>query len=414
MSTVVNSSTAKRTLVLASIIFAGEIIFSLPFHIPRFFRPTMLESFSITNTQLGDIFAVYGVVATLAYFPGGLIADRFSPRKLMSFSLLATALGGIYLHSLPTAGGLQLLFGYWGLTTILLFWSAMIKVTRQWGASDAQGLAFGVLDGGRGFVASLFASAAVLILALSTANNQSSLQGVILFYSLVTFIAALVIWLLIPESESEANQKQAVSRRHILEVLKNTNVWLQGGIVVAAYCGYKALDNYGIYAVEVLGMSQLESAEFTTLASYSRPFAAIGAGLIVDRLRPSLIIKLLFGLLGATFLVLATLNPSNSLIWFVSANLLITFVAVYALRGVYFALLEESRLKMQSTGAAVGVISFLGFTPDIFFAPITGRILDANPGFAGFQHYFALMAIVAFVGLALASVLLKRVSAKPT
>lgn len=409
MDAVIKYSTVKRTLVLASIIFAGEIIFSLAFHIPRFFRPTMLESFSLTNTQLGDIFAVYGVVAMLAYFPGGLIADRFSPRKLMSFSLLATALGGIYLHSIPSSGGLKILFGYWGLTTILLFWSAMIKVTRQWGASDAQGLAFGLLDGGRGFVASLFASGAIFILGLSATSNQNGLQGVILFYSVVTAIAALMTWFLIPDVAEKSAQREAVSKKHIQEVLKNASVWLQGGIVIAAYCGYKALDNYGIYAVEVLGMTQLESAEFTTLASYSRPLAAIGAGLIVDRLRPSFIIKLLFGVLGAAFVLLATLNPSEGFLWLVSANLLITFVAVYALRGVYFALLEESRLKMHSTGAAVGIISFLGFTPDVFFAPITGRILDANPGFEGFQNYFALMAVIAFIGLVLTTILLRRV-----
>ena len=79
------------------IILAGELIFALPFHLARFFRPTFLQAFGLTNTQLGDIFAVYGVVAMLSYFPGGIIADKYPPNRLMSFSLLATALGGLYL-----------------------------------------------------------------------------------------------------------------------------------------------------------------------------------------------------------------------------------------------------------------------------------------------------------------------------
>jgi hypothetical protein len=41
-----------------ALILAGEVIFSLPFHIPRFFRPTLLETFELSNTQLGDIFAL--------------------------------------------------------------------------------------------------------------------------------------------------------------------------------------------------------------------------------------------------------------------------------------------------------------------------------------------------------------------
>ena len=61
--------TPSRLLVLGTLIVIGEAIFGLPFHIPRYFRATTLEVFSLSNTQLGDLFAVYGVTATLAYFP---------------------------------------------------------------------------------------------------------------------------------------------------------------------------------------------------------------------------------------------------------------------------------------------------------------------------------------------------------
>ena len=57
---------------------------------------------------------------------------------------------------------------------------------------------------------------------------------------------------------------------------------------------------------------------------------------------------------------------------------MVTFIAVYALRGIYFSLIEESRVDRRITGSAVGLISVLGFTPDIFFGAITGRILDAR------------------------------------
>jgi len=65
-------------MLMLTLIFAGEIVFLLPFHTTRFFRPTMLEAFELTNTQLGDFFAVYGIMAMIAYFPGGALADRFS------------------------------------------------------------------------------------------------------------------------------------------------------------------------------------------------------------------------------------------------------------------------------------------------------------------------------------------------
>ena len=59
------------------------------------------------------------------------------------------------------------------------------------------------------------------------------------------------------------------------------------------------------------------------------------------------------------------------------------------------------------TGAAVGLVSLVGYTPEVFFAPITGRILDANPGLVGFQHYFLFLATVAALGIAVVFALLR-------
>ena len=51
---------------MVALVLAGELIFGLPFHTARFFRPTFLEVFGFSNTQLGDVFAVYGITAMLA------------------------------------------------------------------------------------------------------------------------------------------------------------------------------------------------------------------------------------------------------------------------------------------------------------------------------------------------------------
>ena len=128
--------------VIIGLVVAGEIIFGLPFHIARFFRPTMLGVFGLTNAELGDAIAVYGVTAMISYFPSGLIADRFSARKLMSFSLFATGLGGVWMSAIPGKSVLFVLFGFWGITTILLFWSAMITRYARMGRKICTGQGF--------------------------------------------------------------------------------------------------------------------------------------------------------------------------------------------------------------------------------------------------------------------------------
>ncbi len=386
---------------------AGELIFALPFHIPRFFRPTLLEVFQLNHSQLGDIFAVYGVVAMLCYFPGGILADRFSAKNLMAFSLFATALGGLYLATIPSKEMLYFIFGYWGGTSILLFWSAMIKLTRRVAGAQHQGIAFGLLDGGRGLVASVVASLAVIVFAQfvlpaseTAAEKLSGFKAITLFYSGLTGLAGLLILYCIPQSndkvESQANKYFAWSG--ILNVFSNQTIWLQGGIIICAYCGYKALDNYGVFATQVLNMSQLESANLTSWLSYTRPVAAIFAGLLADRWHTGKTVLLSFVLASIGFLLMLLVAVDQSLLWLLIANMLLTFVAIYALRAIYFALIEQSNISRNNTGTAVGVISLVGFTPDVFFAPITGRILDANPGYVGFQNYFLLMFCVSLVG----------------
>ena len=107
----------------------------------------------------------------------------------------------------------------------------------------------------------------------------------------------------------------------------------------------------------------------------------------------------MFGILGISYASWSVASPSGSGIALIYTNFFTTYVAVYALRGIYFALLEENRTPKFLTGAAVGLISLVGYAPDVFFGPITGRILDANPGRVGFQNYFMFLASIAVVGL---------------
>ena len=107
------NNTTSKWLVIFCLATAGEMVFSLPFHVARYFRPTVLDVFNLSNTALGDIFEVYGITAMLSYYPGGVIADSFSARKLMTASLITTAIGGLYMAQIPGHTGLTLLFAYW-------------------------------------------------------------------------------------------------------------------------------------------------------------------------------------------------------------------------------------------------------------------------------------------------------------
>ena len=90
---------------------------------------------------------------------------------------------------------------------------------------------------------------------------------------------------------------------------------------------------------------------------------------------------------------------------------IITFISVaigvYSLRPLYFAIMEEGKIPYALTGTAVGIVSVVGYTPDIFVGPLMGLLLDNSPGEAGHRHLFLFLAMFACLGLA-ASIMFRK------
>lgn len=416
-------SPLRRWLALAALITAGESVFALPFVVARVFRPTLLDVFGITNLQLGTAMSLYGVVAMVAYFAGGPLADRFSARRLMTAALLATAAGGIVFAQVPGTTVLGILFAYWGMTTILLFWAALIRATREWGGADAQGRAYGLLDGGRGLLAALAASVTVAIFAVllpndpataSLAERTDALIRVIWIFTAGTVASALFVWLAVPEPDDVASPGRAAPATvaGLREVIRRPTVWLHALIVVCAYVGYKSTDDFALYASDAFGYDDVRAAQLGTLSFWVRPFAAVAAGFIGDRIASSRAIQYSFGILIVGCVVLASGFLNADTFGLLIVTVAGTSAGIYALRGVYFALLAEARIPLVVTGSAVGVVSVIGYTPDVFMGPLMGFLIDRSPGALGHQHLFAAVAAFGVVGL-LATVLFRRWTSAP-
>ena len=229
---------------LLLLILAGESVFILPFVLARVFRPTVLEAFGLDNIQLGFCYSVYGIVALGAYLLGGPIADKYSPGKLMAVALWLTALGGLVYASFPSYEVLRILYGYWGFTTIFLFWAPMIKATRIWGGTTNQGKAFGFLDGGRGLTGALFGLLGVVIFSIfittttpSAAENSYAFRRVILCSTTIVALVGCFLWFFL-KTDREAEKSiilEKITASQISQVLKLPSVWLLMLIILCAY-----------------------------------------------------------------------------------------------------------------------------------------------------------------------------------
>ena len=398
--------------VILLLILAAETIFILPFVLQRIFRTTFLESFSITQTQLGSCFSAYGIVALVSYLFGGPLADRFKSHVLMSSALILTGLGGFYLSTYPSLLELHLLYGFWGFTTIFLFWAAMIKATRIWGGPNKQGIAFGFLDGGRGLVAALFGSAGVLIFSLfitkdieltTIEERRLAFNEVIRYVSMAVLIIGLIVYFFLRFSDKaeidDDKPFKILTINNFKNVAKYRSVWLLMIIILCAYYSYKMTDLFSQYAEQVMLYDKIEAAKIGTYLLYVRPLIGVAIGLLADKTRASLWIVVGFLLMMLTSLIfyLGIIDDSKTLLFVFSIGTMA--LGVYSARVLYFATLEEAKIPVAITGTVVGFISVVGYTPDIFAGLLMGYFLDANEGALGLQHAFGVMGLFTFVGL---------------
>jgi len=423
-----NLTAMQRFWYMLGLIIAGEAVFILPFGIARFYRPTVLEVFDLTATELGAAQGVYGVLAMAAYFFGGPLADRYPTHKLMALSLWSTAAGGLYMATFPNYQGALLLWGFFGVSTVLLFWAALIKATREWGGTTRQGRAYGFLDGGRGLLSAVLASLGVLVFTLAfpdgaaeamTEHKEDVLRTIIYGYTAVTAAAGVLAWFVIRDGTDEVTTASAASIdahssmvAHVLYAIRLPAVWLQALIVICAYVGFKGFDNYSLFAVQAYGLDEVEAARIVAIGAWMRPIAAVGAGLIGDRISASRTIMILFALLLTSDLYFALSTPIPGAAWAMLTNTLLTCIAIFGFRGLYFALFQEAKVPMGVTGTAIGIVSVVGYTPDIFVTLVAGILIDRSPGLEGHQHFFMFLSAFAFVGL-VASFAFSRLAHRP-
>ena len=397
-------------LSITLLILSGEFVYMLPYVLARVFRPTFLEVFDLTNFELGSLFSVYGVVALLSYLYGGVLADQFLPRKLIALSLFLTAIGGLVMATYPSYLTLQILFGYWGFTTVFLFWGAMIKATRLWGGTMSQGQAFGFLDAGRGLVAASMGSVGVFIFSLILTSDirsatlierQEAFRYVIYFTSFMVALVGLLVFVYM-KSEGEEKIKEMTSTSsfsNIKSVIKIPSVWLLMIIIMSAYVGYKLTDIYSLYASDVMLYDQIQAAEVGALQLYLRPIVCVIIGFLADKTSGTswIIIGFVIMLLGAVIFASGIVQSNMDAVFFIS--LIIIAVGTYAARALYFAVFQEGKIPLAHMGTAVGIISVVGYTPDVFASPIMGYLLDTYPGITGHQYVFSMLVVFSILGL---------------
>ncbi len=400
----------RRWLVMTLLCFSGGIIFMLPFLREVYYIP-MQQAFGYDNTQMGVLISLFGAASLLTYFPGGWLADRYSPRKLITLALIGVGIGGWYFSSFPSYRISILIHIFWGVCISLVFWSAMIKATRNWAPANEQGRAFGILESGRG-VSELLSSSLFLLIFAWLGSQAEALSQVIQLFSVCNIVLAVVAWFILDDTIDSADESgEKVGMQEVISVLKMPAVWLISIIVLTSYSAYWGSYYFAPYATDVYSLSVVLGATVAVGKMWLKPIAAVSAGFIADRAGVARTVFFFYLVMTACFVVFALLPGGEAYLVIMLVNATIVSLAIFALRGIYFALLDEGGVAPAVTGTAVGVISAIGFTPDVFMPLLGGVLLDRYPGAEGYRYFYLVIAVMCLVGT-LAAFLMMRMAAR--
>ena len=148
-------------------------------------------------------------------------------------------------------------------------------------------------------------------------------------------------------------------------------------------------------------MTAVAVGTITVAKLWMRPIGAISAGFIGDyvNLEKTLGWLLLASTLSLIGIILVPTDASVALLLVV---VLAIGLLTYAVRGIFWGTLDRADIPNQTKGLAIGVVSFIGYSPDIYLPLINGPILETWPGRAGYSMYFGLIVLTGFIGAAAA------------
>lgn len=189
-----------------------------------------------------------------------------------------------------------------------------------------------------------------------------------------------------------------ISIKQIKTVLKTPSVLLLMVIVLCAYMGYKTTDVISLFSKEVMHYNEVKSAQVATFLLYARPIVAIILAVFFIRIQITLLLSIGFIVSFFTALIFALGLVSHSTVLLFVMSIIMLSVGVYGLRALYFAVMEKGNIPLIYTGTAVGLISIIGYAPDIFSGPLTGYFLDQYSGIQGYQYVFAILAAFSGIG----------------
>ena len=403
-----------KALIQFSVLGIGAYIIYQPIYEKNTYYEAFIQGFNITNTQFATMFSAFSIVSLIAYFPGGIIADKFSPRKLLTFSFISTALLALWESTFPSYEVGVFIFGAMGATTTLTFWAALVKATRQFGKAMAgESKALGFQEGVRNVGKMLIATVAVWLFSRFAAI-EDGLVSVLRYDAVITLACGVASWFVFSDDSEEesAVYKESIIKQ-MAQCLKNPAVWVVSLIVLGTYSMSANLSGY----VTKIGTSKFSlsvqmAAVAVMISTYMQPVGSFIGGWLGDKMCATKALALsTLGLMCTTAVVLFLPKSPAVAIPFILTYLVFTGFRGAA-RGQYYGPLREAGVPMVLSGTATGLIATIGYSGDTFLPIISGKLLDTMDATAAMETFIVILLVFGAFSLVMTFVMFRIIKSR--
>ena len=407
--------TARRFLAIFAVGMAYGSVYN-PVYIRYLFYDAMLAALECSNTELAFLNSFGAIVGVFLGLPGGWLADKFSAKKIVFWSVFANLPLCILSVMFAKVYTVQLIvwFGFC-FTGGFAFWPAALKAVRLSAPPEKQESTFGIFEGVHGFSSMIGNFIAIGIFSMF-ADQVAGWKGAMLSMGVFSAIGAFLMLFCYKEVEGEEAVKSA--KRNVLKdtlvVAKNPGTWLVACVIIGAYGIYLAQTYFTSYFTGVLGAAVVFSAAMSNFRSYGMKViggpigGAIAAKLKSASLFNAICLVMCIGLIAYVW----SLSPDTpNVVGIATAfTLILAFFCLMA-KGTMWATQEQAHIPRELAGTAIALISYLGFNLTEFAIPLVcGWWLDkhADNLSRAYDNIFIMLICIAVLGAAAAIILVIR------
>ena len=248
-------------------------------------------------------------------------------------------------------------------------------------------------------------------------ENVTAFKALVLFYVLCTTIPGIVFAFTFKEKDmpqmASSSKKHKLTMQSLKEIFKMPLVWVLVFFVYFSFIPKSAMTYFQGYMEMNFGATAAMISIIAIIrVQVIRLIINPVAGAITDKIRSASKMMGIAVFLGIIAGVITLAVPHDPALLGLIVTALFIFSIMYniTLSQTYIPL-SEAKIPMEYTGTITGIVAVLGYSSDIYYYIIAGKILDkanaaGNPS-QGYNTIFTISLVCSIIAFLLSFVLIK-------